>query len=201
MQMRALLDRIPTGVWLAVIAVAMVASFRLGLGARDTAAGGGPEAGPGSVAGLRVRLADGRDVPVAPARGSAVVMVSSVSCTFCDEALRDVARTARGRALPGLRVVTLEGADAGASMLARHGLGDVWHAGPAGDGASALLTFQFPGTPTFLLVDASGAVRAALPGYPGREAFAPWVRVMTGEADGLTRGGATVPGGASGAGA
>jgi hypothetical protein len=185
MRTRALLDRIPTWAWLVVIAAAMAASFRLGLGPREQ----GPRSsaadatdGQGSVAALRVRLADGRDVPVAPEHGSAVVMVSSVTCTFCDEALRDFARLAGGRPLPGLRVVTLEGATAGTPMLARYALQDVWHAGPAGAGAGALLTFQFPGTPTFLLVDAEGVVRASLAGYPGREAIIPWFRVMTGEA-------------------
>lgn len=169
------------------IAAAMVASFRLGLGPADDAAGGrlAVSTQRGSVAALRVRLADGRDVPITPTAGSAVVMVSSVTCTFCDEALRDFARMAAGRPLPGLRIVTLEGAAAGAPMLARHGLHDVWQAGPASDGAGALLTFQFPGTPTFLLVDTTGTVRAALPGYPGREAIRPWFRVMTGAADRL----------------
>jgi hypothetical protein len=52
---------------------------------------------------------------------------------------------------------------------------------PADGSGQTLLTFQFPGTPTFLLLDGDGAVRAALPGYPGREAFAPWFRVITGE--------------------
>jgi hypothetical protein len=180
----ALLDRIPTSAWLLLVAAAMAASFRLGLGARDEAPAlaRAPERGQGSVAALRVRLADGRDVPVAPATGSAVVMVSSVTCTFCNEAMGDFSRMAGGRPLPGLRVVTLEGAAAGAPMLARHALQAVWHAGPTGSGAGALLTFQCPGTPTFLLVDSLGAVRASLVGYPGREAIRPWFRVMTGEA-------------------
>ena len=189
MRTRALLDRIPTWAWLLAIVAAMTTSFRLGLGAPDAPPTGTTMStdGQGSVAALRVRLADGRDVPLAPDSGSTVVMVSSVTCTYCDEALRDFSRLANGRPLPGLRVVTLEGATAGMPMLAQHALPDVWHAGPAGSGAGALLTFQFPGTPTFLLVDARGTVRASLAGYPGREAILPWFHVMTGEADTLGR--------------
>jgi hypothetical protein len=186
MRTRALLDRIPTWAWLVLIAAAMLASFRLGLGPREGApratTAAGAAGNQGSIAALRVRLVDGSEVPLAPDAGSAVVMVSSQTCTFCNEALRDLARLAGGRPLPGLRVVTLEGAAAGTPMLARHALERVWHAGPAGGGAGALLTFQFPGTPTFLLVDAAGTVRASMVGYPGREAILPWFRVMTGEA-------------------
>ena len=66
-------------------------------------------------------------------------------------------------------------------MLASRGLERVWHAGPLDGTGQALLTFQFPGTPPFLLLDAEGGVRAALSGYPGRAAILPWFQVMLGE--------------------
>ena len=81
--------------------------------------------------------------------------------------------------------MTLEGADGGTQMLTAAGLEGVWHAGPADGAGATLLTFQFPGTPTFLLLDADGRVTAAMPGYPGREAFSPWFRVITGQASTL----------------
>ena len=186
------LDRLPPWGWALLALVATAASFRLGLGleggdgaaARDGAAATAGAEARGSLRGYRVRLEDGRLVSLAPEGEPAVVMVSSVSCAVCAEAMRDFGRQAGDRPLPRLRVVTLEGAALGAPMLARHGLA-AWHAGPADGSGQTLLTFQFPGTPTFLLLDEAGAVRAALPGYPGRERFAPWFRVITGERSSL----------------
>lgn len=184
------LDRIPPWGWLIVAVLAVGASFRLGLGLErgpaeaeplvPAAADGGEPRGNG-LARYRVRLADGSLVPLAPGR-PAVVMVSSTTCGTCASAMRDFGRRMPAGGFPGLRIVTLEGAAAGTGMLARSGLTGVWHAGPADGSGQTLLTFQFPGTPTFLLLDAEGHVRAALPGYPGSAAFAPWFRVMTGEA-------------------
>ena len=183
MRTGSLLDRVPGWAWLLLTVVAVVASFRLGLG------GGLPDDAiprvaaadvEGSLDGYRVRLASGELVPVVPTERPAVVMVSSVTCGVCAETMRDLA--ADGAALPALRIVTLEGAESGAAMARRHGLRGVWHAGPADGSGATLLTFQYPGTPTFLLVEPGGRVRRALVGYPGREAFAPWVRVMTGDA-------------------
>ena len=181
-----LFDRVPAWGWALVAVLATAASFRLGLGLDDarSAADDAPAAigadDRGSLAGYRVRLGDGSLVPLAAAGEPTVVMVSSVSCGVCAEAMRDLARQSAGRELPRLRVVTLEGAGVGAAMLERHGLA-AWHAGPADGSGATLLTFQFPGTPTFLLLDETGRVRAALPGYPGRERFAPWYRVITGD--------------------
>lgn len=132
-----------------------------------------------------VRAPDGARVPLAAAGEPTVVMVSSLYCAVCKESLRDFAARADAEGLPRLRMVTLEGPDAGERMLAEAGLAGLWHAGPADHAGGTLLTFQFPGTPTFLLLDAKGRVRAAMPGYPGREAFAPWLRVITGESDTL----------------
>ena len=185
----SLLDRIPTWGWLAITAAALVLSFRIGLGTSSASAGRAAIAAPaaadveGSLAGYRVRLASDSLVSVVPTGRPAVVMVSSVTCGVCAEAMRDLARDSV--ALPGLRIVTLEGAAKGGAMARRHGLQGVWHAGPADGSGGTLLTFQYPGTPTFLLVEPDGRVRRALVGYPGREAFAPWARVMAGEATSL----------------
>lgn len=132
-----------------------------------------------------VRASDGRRVALAAEGQPTVVMVSSLTCPVCKESLRDFAARADAAGLPRLRMVTLEGAAAGDAMLQAAGLTGVWHAGPADHAGATLLTFQFPGTPTFLLLDATGRVRAAMPGYPGREAFAPWLAVITGERDEL----------------
>jgi len=187
MRLGPALDRVPTWAWVVLAVLAATATFRLGLGlddgaraATDDGAAVATADARGSLRGYRVRLADGRLAQLAPEGEPAVVMVSSVSCAVCAEAMRDFGRQAAGRPLPRLRVVTLEGTALGAPMLARHGLAP-WHAGPADGSGQTLLTFQFPGTPTFLLLDGDGVVRAALPGYPGREAFAPWYRVITGE--------------------
>lgn len=184
-----LLDRVPAWAWIMVAVVVAIVAFRAGLGLEAeqptvaaASTGGGVR---GSLRDYRVRDAAGTLLPLAPAGEPAVVMVSSVTCTYCAEAMRDFARLADGRPIPRLRVVTLEGADKGAPMLDRNGIGDVWHAGPADGSGQTLLTFQFPGTPTFLLVDEEGGVRAALSGYPGRERIGPWFRVMLGERDAL----------------
>lgn len=181
----SLLDRIPGWGWLVVAVVALVGSFQLGLRTsvefgRDTLLAPVAADVDGSLAGYRVRLATDSLVPIARAEGPAVVMVSSVTCGVCAETMRDLA--ALGTTLPGLRIVTLEGASEGGAMARRLGLSGVWHAGPADGSGATLLTFQYPGTPTFLLVEPDGRVRRALIGYPGRDQFAPWVRVMTGAA-------------------
>ncbi|MHB1225019.1 MAG: TlpA family protein disulfide reductase, partial [Gemmatimonadaceae bacterium] len=132
-----------------------------------------------------VRTASGELVRLAADGTPTVVMVSSQSCAVCKESLRDFADQADASGLPRLRMVTLEGAAAGDAMLSTAGLTGLWHAGPADHAGGTLLTFQFPGTPTFLLLDGTGRVRAAMPGYPGRESFAPWFAVITGERDEL----------------
>ena len=192
------IDRLPAAAWIMLAVVAIGFGGWLG-GALD---GGGaePDRSPAAEAarwrvpdaGARTSLAAyavqdeaGQRVPLAPAGEPAVVMVSSESCSVCAETFDLLANEAGAGALPRLRVVTLEGAAAGARMLAQHGLSGVWHAGPADGAGRTLLTFQFPGTPTFLLLDEHGHVRAAMPGFPGRERFAPWVAVMRGVRDSL----------------
>jgi hypothetical protein len=135
-----------------------------------------------AVAALRVRSADGAVVPFAPPRGErAVLMVSSVSCGYCDQALRDAARLAAGRPLPGLRVLTLEGTSGGAAMLARTGVRGAWVAEPAGSADRVLLTFRVPGTPVFAVVDTAGRVTRVAPGYPGAEGMEAMLAPMVDE--------------------
>src|SRR5688500_11765182 len=110
------LDRVPSWAWVVLAVLAATASFRMGVGLDDgagatTADGAAATAADarGTLRGYRVRLADGRLVQLAPEGEPAVVMVSSVSCAVCAEAMRDFGRQAAGRPLPRLRVVTLEG--------------------------------------------------------------------------------------------
>jgi hypothetical protein len=125
------------------------------------------------VAALRVRAAGGEVVPLAPPRGRpAVLMVSSVSCEYCDQALHDAARLAGGRPLPGLRVLTLEGVAGGVRMLERAGVHGAWVAEPVGSADRVLLTFRVPGTPVFAVVDEAGRVTRVVPGYPGPDGVA-----------------------------
>jgi hypothetical protein len=172
-----LLATLGAGLWIAT---------RAGLG--DDAAGaarmgtrtGGPGAG---VAALTVRTLDGRTLPLTAIDEPAVVMVVSTSCGVCKEALADFGRM--GRPMPRLWLVTLEGAARGVAMTRAAGVQGVVHAGPPTPAAEALFTFQVQGTPTFVALDAGGRVQDVLPGYPGREAIAPWVSVMTGEREAL----------------
>jgi hypothetical protein len=142
--------------------------------------------GPGAgVATLTVRTAEGRVTPLRALGEPAVVMVVSRTCGVCKEALRDFGGLAAGRALPRLWLVTLEGAEHGAPMLAQAGVRGAVLAGPVTPDAEALFTFQIQGTPTFVALDAAGQVQHVLPGYPGRAAMAGWVAVMRGERDAL----------------
>jgi hypothetical protein len=132
------------------------------------------------VAALSVRTSAGRVVPLDGIGAPAVVMVVSQTCGVCKEALRDFGRMAAGNPLPGLWLVTLEGAELGAPMLADAGVTGAVLAGPTSPAAEALFTFQIQGTPTFVALDAGGRVQGVLPGYPGREQIASWVDVMRG---------------------
>lgn len=142
--------------------------------------------GPGAgVAALTVRTAEGRVTPLSRLGEPVVVMVVSRTCGVCKEALADFGRASAGRGLPRLWLVTLEGAEHGAPMLARAGVTGAVLAGPVTPAAEALFTFQIQGTPTFLALDAEGRVRRVLPGYPGEATMAPWLAVMRGERDAL----------------
>lgn len=131
-----------------------------------------------SLAALRVRNVEGEVVAAAPAGRASVVMVSSVTCGYCERSLRDLAAMSRGRALPGLRVVTLEGAGPGAEMLERMGVRGAVSTGPIGSSEQVLLTFRIPGTPVFASVDSTGRLTGVVPGYPSPEGLARLYRVM-----------------------
>jgi hypothetical protein len=152
--------------------------------ARAATAAGGQGAG---VAALPVRAVDGaaagKAVTLAALGTPAVAMVVSTTCGVCKQALADFGRLRAGRPLPRLWLVTLEGAELGRPMTRAAGVAGAVHAGPASPAQEALFTFQIAGTPTFVAVDARGRVRGVLPGYPGAEAMAGWLRVMAGEAE------------------
>lgn len=103
-----------------------------------------------------------------------VVMLSSTSCGYCKEALRDMASRAGGRTADGLWLVTLEGADASRGMLQEAGVRGGRALGPADGATQALLTFQTPGTPVFALLDSTGRIIRAVSGYPGARRMEAW---------------------------
>jgi hypothetical protein len=121
-----------------------------------------------------------RVVDLAAARAPQVVMLASTTCGVCRRALADFREAEREAPLARLTLVMLEGADSGVVHLAHARVTAGRVLGPANEGARATMTFQFPGTPVFFALDAEARVVATLPGYPGREAFAPWVAVMQG---------------------
>ena len=137
--------------------------------------------GPGAgIIALPVRMADGRAVALTQLGAPVVVMVVSTSCGVCKEALADFGRTAAGRALPRLYVLTLEGAGEGPALAARAGVRGAAYVGPATAGAEVYFTTAIAGTPTFIALDAGGHATRVLPGYPGLGAMRGWLGVMGG---------------------
>ena len=131
-----------------------------------------------AVTGLVVRDGAGARVPLAPRGRAHVLMVNSTSCSFCREALRDMARLQPAAGVRGLRVVTLEGAKAGDTMLAAAGVRGAFSAGPDGDRDQVLLTFRIPGTPVLARTDTAGRIVETVPGYPGPSLLARWGDVL-----------------------
>lgn len=132
---------------------------------------------------LQVRDINGNIVPLVTKGEPAIVMVSSVTCQWCKRSLKDLGELSAGRPLPRLKLLTLEGAPEGAPMLAKEHITGAQLIGPAGSSNQVLLTFRFPGTPTFVAVDRNGRVVATMPGYPMREVMKTWFAVMVGDAD------------------
>lgn len=126
---------------------------------------------------------DGALVPVAPPGEPAIVMVSSRTCGWCKRAFKDIGELAAGRPVPRLRVITLEGAAEGVPMLAKERITGAHALGPAGSNDQVLLTFRYPGTPTFVAIDRQGRIAATMPGYPIRPVMEQWFAVMVGDAD------------------
>jgi thioredoxin-related protein len=133
-----------------------------------------------AVVNLRVRDLTNQRVALMPAGVPAILMINSRTCGYCKQSLMDIAELQGSDDVPMLRVVTLEGAEIGKSMLASLGVRGAFNAGPDGERDQVLLTFRIPGTPVFARTDSSGQVVETLPGYPGRETLARWLPIMRG---------------------
>jgi hypothetical protein len=133
-----------------------------------------------AIVSLMVRDSAQRRVPLAVKGTASILMVNSRTCSFCREALKDIAALQGTAPVPHLRVVTLEGADVGQAMVASLGVRGAFHAGPDGEGDQVLLSFRIPGTPVFARTDTLGRIVETVPGYPGRAVLARWIPIMTG---------------------
>ncbi len=136
-----------------------------------------------AIGAFSVRNLQGKLVPLVTKGEPAIVMVSSRTCSWCKRALKDLGELSAGRPLPRLKLLTLEGAAEGIPMLAKEGLTGVQLIGPSGSADQVLLTFRYPGTPTFVAIDRNGRVVQTLPGYPIRQVMEHWYAVMVGDAD------------------
>jgi hypothetical protein len=134
------------------------------------------------LAGFQVRNLQGQLVPLVTPGKPTVVMVNSRTCGWCKRALKDIGELANGRPVPNLTVLTLEGADEGVPMLAKERITGATLVGPAGSADKVLVTFRYPGTPTFIALDRAGKVVATMPGYPIRPVMEQWFAVMVGDA-------------------
>ncbi len=128
-----------------------------------------------------VRNVAGATVPIVNTGEPAIVMINSRTCGYCKIALRDLGAYAKGRPVPGLRMLTLEGAEDGVPMLMAAGVQGAVPLGPATSQSQVLLTFRYRGTPTFVAVGPDGRIRGTMPGYPGAEQLASWFDVMLGD--------------------
>jgi hypothetical protein len=190
-----------TSGWRTVAVIAVVLLLGIGAsrvldGARQTSSA--PTSSPGSIVdepftGERVLAttlfpsaaisdATGQPVPLSPRGEASIVMISSTSCGYCKQSLAELGELTKGRPVPGLRVLTLEGAADGAPMLAAAGVTGAVLIGPGTDAAKVGLTFRIQGTPTFVAIDRNGLVRRIMPGYPGPGELRRWLPVMTGSA-------------------
>jgi len=132
---------------------------------------------------FKVRDVNGNIVPLVTKGEASIVMVSSVTCSWCKKSLKDLGEMAKGRPLTHLKFLTLEGAADGAPMLAKEKITGAQLIGPAGSADQVLLTFRYPGTPTFVAIDRNGRVVRTLPGYPIREEMVHWFNVMVGDTE------------------
>jgi hypothetical protein len=131
----------------------------------------------------KVRDLTGKIVPLVPKGQPAIVMISSRTCPWCKRAFKDLGEMSGGRPLSRLVVFTLEGAADGVPMLEQEHLTGAHLVGPLGDADQVMLTFRYPGTPTFVAIDRNGRVVRTLPGYPIREELKLWYAVMVGDRD------------------
>lgn len=148
----------------------------------DTASQKAPTAEQ-AIGALKVRDIRGALIPLVTKGEPAIIMVSSVTCSWCKRALKDLGELSAGRPLPRLKLLTLEGAAGGVPMLSKERITGAQLIGPSGSSDQVLLTFRYPGTPTFVAVDRNGRVVATMPGYPMREVMKTWYAVMVGDSD------------------
>ena len=134
-----------------------------------------------AIGALKVRDVSGKTISLVTKGEPAIIMVSSVTCSWCKRALKDLGELSAGRPLPRLKFLTLEGAADGAPMLAKEHITGAQLIGPSGSRDQVLLTFRYPGTPTFVAIDRNGRVVATMPGYPMREVMKSWYAVMVGD--------------------
>ncbi|MBC8086271.1 MAG: hypothetical protein H7Z40_03335 [Phycisphaerae bacterium] len=169
-----------------LVGVAVALMFERKPAAVATDSGAMPAAPPHISAVLgtsRVQNELGQTVDIATPGEPAIVMISSVSCSWCKRALGDLRELSAGRPLPRLKLLTLEGAADGAPMVEREHLTGVQLIGPQNSSSRVTLTFRYQGTPTFLALDREGRVVQVMPGYPMREVLKLWYNVMAGDAE------------------
>jgi hypothetical protein len=176
----ALVAVIGAGLWLGGRTPGVAADREAERAARQATLRGGADAG---VVALPVRTLDGAIGPLRAVTEPTVVMVSSETCTYCKAALQEMGRVSGGRPLRRLTLVTIEGAAIGEPMVRAAGVQGATLAGPVTPAAGSLFAFQIRGTPTFVALDRTGSVTGTLVGYPGAEAFRPWIGLMLGERD------------------
>lgn len=181
-------DRMPAGSGAAATQAAVVSKEAVTNEAAATinalasdAPNGALASSPQGLGAFPVRDMTGAKVPIVANGEPAIVMINSRTCGYCKLALKDLGEYAKGRPVPGLRMLTLEGAADGAPMLQAAGLTGAVPLGPATSQSQVLLTFRYRGTPTFIAVDREGRIRGTMPGYAGPEMMASWFDVMLGD--------------------
>jgi hypothetical protein len=171
----------------AVVAAAAWLGLRLGHGGGDDA--DYTTRGPVSAARARAwrRSACARSAATSSRSAGAghptVVMVSSETCTYCDQALRDLGRLAGGRPLPaparrddrGRRARPADGRGGGRARRRARRPGD------AGGGGAVRL--PDPRDAHVARARRAGRVTRTMLGYPGEAVLPAWLGVMTGARD------------------
>ncbi len=156
------------------------------VGTGRTVADTAPQSAPTAeqaIGAFKVRDVKGRVIPLVTKGEPAIIMVSSRTCSWCKRTLKDLGELSAGRPLPRLKLLTLEGAAEGEPMLAKEHLAGAQLIGPVGSSDQVLLTFRYPGTPTFVAIDRNGRVVKTMPGYPIRAELVHWFAVMVGDAE------------------
>lgn len=148
----------------------------------DTASAQAPAA-ERAIGTARVKNLRGNVIPLITKGEPAIVMISSRTCSWCKKSLKDIGVYSEGRPVSRLKVITLEGAGEGVDMVRNEKVKGAQLLGPASDADQVLLTFRYPGTPTFVAVDRNGRVVRTIPGYPIGEEMKHMVAVMLGEQD------------------